>query len=145
MGKKRTSKVGRKPAAKTRPIKEPGIKRTQSLLIRLEVCCSLFIYVWIFIAECLTLSSDEEEDGKPRKSKSHLSNSSSLAGVSSTSNDEQDAIHEKEPIITNSSSHNTIERNEDSEGGIKGTDWMIWAFFSFEIFFFLKKLPVIWE
>lgn len=72
----------------------------------------------------MTISSDEEEDGsgKPRRSGSTLTNSSSgMAGRSNTPNDEPDTIHEKEPVITNNSSSMSTECTDDTEGGIKGS------------------------
>ncbi|XP_043281309.1 uncharacterized protein [Venturia canescens] len=93
-GKKPAARGGRRPVAKTRPVKEP---------------------------ECLTISSDEEDgDEKARKCDSNMSSVSTLSGCGTNAIDDMDTILEKEPVITNSSSSTSTDCTVDSEGGVKG-------------------------
>ncbi|CAK9818629.1 Sentrin-specific protease 7 [Anthophora plagiata] len=56
--------------------------------------------------ECLTISSDEEEEGKTKKSET--SNNSTFSNDASNNfSEEMETIHEKEPVITNNSISST--------------------------------------
>lgn len=62
--------------------------------------------------ECLTISSDEEEEGKTKKTGI---NSNAVSGnACDTFDDEVDTILEKEPIITNTSVFNPSYRDDDA-------------------------------
>ncbi|XP_050444549.1 uncharacterized protein LOC126848050 isoform X2 [Cataglyphis hispanica] len=52
--------------------------------------------------ECLTISSDEEEEGRIKKIES-VNNNAPLSNASNAFNDDMDTILEKEPVITNTS------------------------------------------
>ncbi|XP_012261070.2 uncharacterized protein LOC105688968 isoform X2 [Athalia rosae] len=93
-----TAKRGRgrgRPLTKTRLIKEP---------------------------ECLTISSDDEEQSEGKFKKSETENSTSI--ITSIAHirhqTEMEMISEKEPVITNNSVTNVGKRNINNEGGIKG-------------------------
>ncbi|XP_036141062.1 uncharacterized protein LOC105830930 isoform X2 [Monomorium pharaonis] len=70
--------------------------------------------------ECLTISSDEEEEGRPKKIIS--TNSNTVVGnASNVFNEDMDTILDKEPIITNNSVFNlydesTMDNEENSRG-----------------------------
>lgn len=72
-----------------------------------------------FFAECLTISSDEEEEGKARKLEG--ANNSNLSHDANNSfSEEMETILEKEPIITNNSVSSTcseyIMESDDMKG-----------------------------
>ncbi|XP_014473884.1 PREDICTED: sentrin-specific protease 7-like isoform X2 [Dinoponera quadriceps] len=61
--------------------------------------------------ECLTISSDEEEEGKTRKI--GINSNAVLGNACNTFDDDVDTILEKEPIITNTSVFNPSSRCDD--------------------------------
>ncbi|XP_018366167.1 PREDICTED: uncharacterized protein LOC108763222 isoform X4 [Trachymyrmex cornetzi] len=67
--------------------------------------------------ECLTISSDEEEEGRPKKTGS-INNNAVVGNASNTFN-EEDTIVDKEPIITNTSSFNLYDDIMDNEENSK--------------------------
>ncbi|XP_018302904.1 uncharacterized protein [Mycetomoellerius zeteki] len=58
--------------------------------------------------ECLTISSDEEEEGRPKKTGS-INNNAVVGNASNTFNEDMDTIVDKEPIITNTSVFNLYD------------------------------------
>ncbi|KAG5307231.1 SENP7 protease, partial [Acromyrmex insinuator] len=67
--------------------------------------------------ECLTISSDEEEEGRPKKTGS-INNNAVVGNASNTFN-EEDTIVDKEPIITNTSAFNLYDDVMDNEENSK--------------------------
>lgn len=64
------------------------------------------MYIRISCLECLTISSDEEEEGKMKKLESS-NNSTCSHDTSNNFNEDLDTILEKEPVITNNSISST--------------------------------------
>ncbi|KAK2579020.1 hypothetical protein KPH14_002814 [Odynerus spinipes] len=70
--------------------------------------------------ECLTISSDEDEEGKTRKVDG-INNSAVTSNASNNFSEEMETILEKEPVITNNSVSSTnIDYSPDSEEGTEG-------------------------
>ncbi|CAL1674391.1 unnamed protein product [Lasius platythorax] len=71
--------------------------------------------------ECLTISSDEEEEGRTKKIES-VNNNAPLSNASNAFNEDMDTILEKEPVITNTSIFRSysdyLANNEESSKGI---------------------------
>ncbi|XP_015586245.1 uncharacterized protein LOC107263491 isoform X2 [Cephus cinctus] len=70
--------------------------------------------------ECLTISSDEEdEENKIKKSEmdNNVTHNTSSGGAS---NEEMEMISEKEPVITNNLMYTDIDHTVDGEEGVKG-------------------------
>ncbi|XP_072750156.1 uncharacterized protein [Anoplolepis gracilipes] len=71
--------------------------------------------------ECLTISSDEEEESRNKKVES-INNNAPLTNTSHIFNEDMDTILEKEPVITNtaifSSYSDYLANNEESNEGI---------------------------
>jgi len=66
----------------------------------------------------LTISSDEEEEGRPKKTGSI--NNNAIVGNASNTFNEEDTIVDKEPIITNTSAFNLYDDVMDNEENSKG-------------------------
>lgn len=68
----------------------------------------------------MTISSDEEEEGRTKKIES-VNNNTPLSNASNAFNEDMDTILEKEPVITNTSifrSYNDyLANNEESSKG----------------------------
>lgn len=68
----------------------------------------------------MTISSDEEEEGRTKKIES-VNNNAPLSNASNAFNEDMDTILEKEPVITNTSifrSYNDyLANNEESSKG----------------------------
>ncbi|KAG7206518.1 hypothetical protein KM043_003863 [Ampulex compressa] len=71
--------------------------------------------------ECLTISSDEDDEGKNRHTDGTNSNTA-LSDASNAFSEEMETILEKEPVITNNSvsSASTGYNNTESEDNVKG-------------------------
>lgn len=69
----------------------------------------------------MTISSDEEEEGRPKKTGS-INNNAVVGNASNTFNEDMDTIVDKEPIITNTSVFNlyddVINNEENSKGNV---------------------------
>ncbi|XP_018399292.1 PREDICTED: uncharacterized protein LOC108777009 isoform X1 [Cyphomyrmex costatus] len=68
--------------------------------------------------ECLTISSDEEEEGRPKKIGS-VNNNAVVGNASNTFNEDINTIVDKEPIITNTSVFNLYDDIMDNEENSK--------------------------
>lgn len=69
--------------------------------------------------ECLTISSDEEEGNKMKKTESNNS-TTNLCNASNASNEDVDTILDKEPVITYNSVFVPCDdsNEEESEGNV---------------------------
>lgn len=69
----------------------------------------------------MTISSDEEEEGKTKKTENTNQSSTTLNNASNVFDEDMDTILDKEPIITNTTVYsacgNILTNNEDSDEG----------------------------
>ena len=89
---------------------------------------------YVSYSECLTISSDEEDEGKIKKSDGSSNNI--FSNDSNSFNEEMETILEKEPVITNNSVCNANSDYTMESEDIKGIITICFHFIKFLFQFF---------
>ena len=71
------------------------------IIVKIFIIYNLYIVISIiFVSECLTISSDEEDDNRKQK---RLGDGKEIVNSQNSATEEAETILEKEPVITNNS------------------------------------------